>query len=105
MLIKRIHTNLALMSLGHKHTFDSKDHVITYNAEYNMFQIDGTLIPVSSIREVLTESIDKEVPASTKTLNTDCSVSEAVSLDPTTIVEPLTELSQVPKKNKSKVKN
>lgn len=65
MVIKRIHTNLALMSLGHKHTFDSKDHKISYNTQYSMFQIDGTLIPVSSIREVLTEGIDKDSPAST----------------------------------------
>jgi|SRR6516225_1778159 hypothetical protein len=55
MKIKRIHTNFALMSLGHKHTFDNKDHELSFNNEFQMFQIDGTLVPVSSIREVLTE--------------------------------------------------
>jgi hypothetical protein len=43
------------MSLGHKHTFDKSEHKLSFNPDFNMFQIDETLVPVSSIREVLTE--------------------------------------------------
>lgn len=55
MKIKRIHTQVAIMSKEHKFSFDVSQHKLEYFPELNMFKIDETLVPISNIREVLLE--------------------------------------------------
>lgn len=55
MKIRRIHTQVAVMSIDHKFSFDQGQHKLEYFPELNMFKIDNTFVPVSNIREVLVE--------------------------------------------------
>ncbi|MCW3101169.1 MAG: hypothetical protein JWL77_6787 [Chthonomonadaceae bacterium] len=55
MKIRRIHTQVAIMSKEHKFSFDVSQHKLEYFPELNMFKIDETLVPISNIREVLLE--------------------------------------------------
>lgn len=53
MKIRRIHTQVAIMSKEHKFSFDISQHKLEYFPELSMFKIDETLVPISNIREVL----------------------------------------------------
>lgn len=68
MKIKRIHTQVAVMSIDHKFSFDQGQHKLEYFPELNMFKIDSTFVPVSNIREVLVE--DESKPTETVTTKT-----------------------------------
>lgn len=61
MKIKRLHTQVAVMSIDHKFSFDASQHKLAYRADLSMFKIDNTYVPVSNIREVLVEEeVEKE---------------------------------------------
>lgn len=57
MKITRIYTMAALNSLDYKMSFDHLKHKLEYLPHLNMFQIDGTLIPMSNVREVVLATV------------------------------------------------